>query len=461
MRTLAIPLFVLISCNSSDPVEPEPPDTTTATSTVFAQQAMDEFVTAVAENIAETGVPGASLAVLYDGQIYTANLGLRSVDGPELIDDDTLFNYASMTKMLTAAAVLTVADDDQIDLDANLTELLPGIQMDHGYEDRTNLRLLMNHSAGLSPLLGMNCSHPNETLEEWVIRAQPWEVWVEPGTLWSYSNAGYSLVGRSVEIATGQGIEDVVRQHTFEPAGMSRTSYTIPGPTENRAYGHRGDPWTPTDDSIIDCVSTRIGGGIWGTSGDLIRFAQATLDGSLPSLDTFVTDTVYTGRGPDMDYGFGLFEEPYRGLYTLSHGGSVSGFGGAITIVPDQGFAVVALLNGFTVAGDPFKLNHVAIDLFLNPEEDVRSLAVDPAIWPEWEGLYLGESGGPLTAEVVGDEMKVTIGATSFSQVMPYDNGETFRVSEDGLQRVTFWLDETGAPVWMSTPWGVGRRTVP
>ena len=463
MRSAAALLAVcLIGCQNPETDKPHHKpvhiDTDTAAEPVdFAAQALEEFTAYVEQNLDETGVPGASLAVLYEGQIYTATLGVRLLGSEQYIEEDTLFMYGSTTKTIMVAAILALIDEGAFSLDTKLSELIPGTVTDGTFDQDIDLNDLLTHSAGLPPFFEMGCGPAAEPLANWLGRMEPLDVWVEPGTLFSYSNSGYALVARAAEIATGDGFETVVAERALGPAGMANSSYIIPG--NERAIGHLGPPWAPTQTDGIDCVSVRAAGGIWGTATDMARFAQSVMDGTLPGIDRYLGDPIPTGRGADVDYGFGMFEEPYRGLQITSHGGSVNGYGAALTMVPERDFAVVTLLNGFTVAGDPFEIGKAAIDIFLQPTGDRPVYTADPQLWEGWSGEYTAMDGGILEAYVSGGEMQVYVPATDVEVTMPYDAGETFRVSDDGILRVTFWLDDAGQPQWMSTPWGIGAFT--
>ena len=465
MRVLPIiAALCLIGCNKP-PTDKGPPkdgptdtDTTTDTDTVdFAEQAMEYFATHVQESLDESGVPGASLAVVFEGQIYTATLGIRRIGNDSSVEEHTPFLVGSMTKTVLVAAILQLMDDGAFALDTKLDSLVPGTVTDGTFDEDIELRHLLTHSSGFPPFFEFGCNDAAEPLGDWLTRMEPLDVWVAPDTLFSYSNSGFGLVARSAEVATGDPYEQIVTELVFDPVGMVNSSYVTPG-TE-RAYGHVGPPWSSTQTDDFDCASVRAAGGIWGTATDMALFAQAIMDGTLPHTDRYLSEAIPTGRGEDIDYGFGIFKEPYRGLEIASHGGSVNGYGAAFTLVPAEDFAVVTLLNGFTVAGDPFEIGKSAIDFFLQPGGGLPTINPDPDLWETWAGDYTAMSGGILQASVVDDEMQVAVPAQGVEMNLPYDAGQTFRVSDDGILRVTFWMDDSGQPEWMSTPWGIGAWT--
>jgi len=152
-------------------------------------------------------VPGLSLAVIRDGRIlYAGAFGVRSTETGEPIDTDTIFEAASLTKTITAAAAMKLMEAGELDLDTPLCEYLPYPKLagDERYKKLT-ARLVLTHTTGL----------PN-----WGNRLIR-----EPGELYGYSGEGFLYLGRVIEEISGQGLDEFAHEHIFTPLGMLRTSY--------------------------------------------------------------------------------------------------------------------------------------------------------------------------------------------------------------------------------------------
>jgi len=166
-------------------------------------------------------IPGLSIAVIRKGDIYWSGaFGVRSRETNEPVDEDTIFEAASLTKTVTAVATLKLVERGEIELDKPLAEYLPYPKLagDERYKKIT-ARHVLTHTTGL----------PNwgDTL----IR--------EPGKLYGYSGEGFLYLGRTIEKIAGMSLSELARKEIFEPLGMERTSYVWTDLyAENGATGH-------------------------------------------------------------------------------------------------------------------------------------------------------------------------------------------------------------------------------
>ena len=152
-------------------------------------------------------IPGMSIAVIRDGKIFWSGaFGLRNRETNEPVDENTIFEAASLTKTITAAAALKLVERGKLDLDKALAEYLPYPKLsgDERYKKIT-ARHVLTHTTGL----------PN-----WGNRLIR-----EPGELYGYSGEGFLYLGRTIEKITGLSLEEFAKKEIFQPLGMSRTSY--------------------------------------------------------------------------------------------------------------------------------------------------------------------------------------------------------------------------------------------
>ncbi|UCE22754.1 MAG: serine hydrolase [Candidatus Aminicenantes bacterium] len=166
-------------------------------------------------------IPGMSIAVIRDGKIFWSGaFGQRNRETNEPVDENTIFEAASLTKTVTAAAALKLVERGELDLDKTLAEYLPYPRLagDERYKKIT-VRHVLTHTTGL----------PN-----WGNRLIR-----EPGELYGYSGEGFLYLGRTIEKITGMSLEEFARKEIFQPLGMSRTSYIWKDLyTENISPGH-------------------------------------------------------------------------------------------------------------------------------------------------------------------------------------------------------------------------------
>jgi len=152
-------------------------------------------------------IPGMSIAVIRDGKIFWSGaFGQRNRETNEPVDENTIFEAASLTKTVTAAAALKLVERGELDLDKTLAEYLPYPRLagDERYKKIT-ARHVLTHTTGL----------PN-----WGNRLIR-----EPGELYGYSGEGFLYLGRTIEKITGMSLDEFTKKEIFQPLGMSRTSY--------------------------------------------------------------------------------------------------------------------------------------------------------------------------------------------------------------------------------------------
>ena len=152
-------------------------------------------------------IPGLSMAVIQDGEIlWSGTFGVRSRETNEPVDENTIFEAASLTKTVTAVAVLKLVERGVVDLDTPLSEYLPYPKLagDDRYKKIT-ARHVLTHTTGL-PNWG------NKLLRE-------------PGVQYGYSGEGFLYLGRTLEKLTGMTLEEFARKEIFDPLEMSSTSY--------------------------------------------------------------------------------------------------------------------------------------------------------------------------------------------------------------------------------------------
>ncbi|MFQ5459999.1 MAG: serine hydrolase domain-containing protein, partial [Anaerolineae bacterium] len=191
------------------------------------------------QEVAAEGMPGAALAIGQGGRVvHTLALGVKHREQGGAVDDETLFQIGSITKMMTAAAVMQQVEAGAVDLDARVTTYIPELEVAGPWAaNLITIRHLLTHTSGFpdnwGPLDG-------RSPREWVADARRLSLEAAPGSFFNYSNPGFSLAGHVVERATGADYTSYMRQRVWRPAGLELTTLD---PDEvlahrNWAYGH-------------------------------------------------------------------------------------------------------------------------------------------------------------------------------------------------------------------------------
>lgn len=300
---------------------------------------------------ARPGMPGASVLVMRgDTVVLRASVGLADVERGIAATPSTNYRLASLSKQVTATAILLLVRDGTLALDRRVREILPELP---AYAGDVTVRHLLTHTSGLwdyedfVPDSIDRQVHDDDALA--LVSARADRLYFAPGSAWRYSNTGYALLALIVQRVSGERFADVLRARVFLPLGMTGTFAHEEGRSvvPHRAWGYtvRRDTVTRTDQSSTSAVLGD--GGIYSSIDDLARWhaslARAPLVGD--TLWTLATAPSRLADGRATEYGFGWFVDRHLGQARLRHHGETRGFTNAVSRYPDAGVTIVVLTN--------------------------------------------------------------------------------------------------------------------
>ena len=293
------------------------------------------------------------LTVVTGGQkLFDQCRGLAERNFNVPVNHATKFRIGSMDKMFTAVAIAQLVQAGKLSWDSTLAQLVPEYP-DKQVAQKITVWELAHHTAGLGDIFGDEYFEHREKYVNPVdyldlIAHQP-KVG-EPGKQWSYSNAGFMLLGRIVENVSGESYVDYVQQHIFAPAGMTSSGFSsISDVTPELATGYYHEGLFSTEWKaawLQDLFMGGPAGGGYSTTTDLIRFADAVRTGKLVQPATL--DKMFSGEaqpgGPVADAtGFG--DRPFHGLHIRGHNGGIDGTSANLATVWETGATVVITSN--------------------------------------------------------------------------------------------------------------------
>lgn len=315
---------------------------------------------------------GSSLQVRLGGKICShSNHGLADLETKRAVNDDTIYHWASNTKMLLAVGVMQLRDRGLLKLDDPVSMYLPEAMKIHnpfGGHDQITLRHLLTHSAGLRgatfPWRGDNDWAPHEPTEWSQIAAMMPYTQVEwaPGTRASYSNLGTSMLGRVIEVITGDDIEVYLTKNVLMPLGMSRsyfdhTPYHLLKDRSNNYTIQKGV--TTADGLDFDTGATVANGGLNAPFADIARWTDFLLgvndNGNYDTVLSRATlhdmwepkQRILGGGNEDWGMGYVFFsrdtspERAVPGVNVVGHTGGQKAFTTFVYVVPKHGLAMI------------------------------------------------------------------------------------------------------------------------
>lgn len=265
---------------------------------------------------------------------------------------DTRFNVASIGKMFTAVAVLRLAEQERIDLDAPVLRSLPDYP-NRAVAEAITARQLLSHSSGMGNYWEAIAGKPSQAFVETrdylpLIADQPLEF--TPGERIGYSNSGYVVLGLMVEAVTGEAFADHIGRTIFQPLGMSDSGYwPLDRVVPNRADGYTRDEAVPggwRSNVFVNQFRGNPAGGGYSTVHDLTTFVGALGGDRLlsPRMRTAATTGLFDmGR---VRYGLGIMEDVVNGHRVLGHTGGHFGIAGEVWRYEDLGLTFAMLTNG-------------------------------------------------------------------------------------------------------------------
>lgn len=370
-----------------------------------------EFRAAVNEILNCWPTVGLGLGVVREGRLELFySHGLADIASRTPISEDTVFRVGSITKTFTAIAVMQLWEQGVIDLDAPANDYLRAYRLvpaQASFRPAT-IRHLLTHTAGipevLHPSLGFwllgEFIKPGQRvppLAEYYRGALP--VRAEPGTRFRYTDHGFATLGQIVEDVTGQSLDRYLREHVFEPLGMTDTGLTRSEELASRlatgyTLGRHGV--SPVADYQ---VVTAAGGGAYSTSRDLARYAAALVAGGAnehgsvlkPATLALMFEPHYQPDPRIPGDGLVFSRVVIGGHRAVWHGGIVPDVISQMWLAPDDGLGLVAFTNGSRRAllWLPTEVARLLGRLLGSAEDAIRTdVPQHPEIWSELCGWY-------------------------------------------------------------------------
>lgn len=296
---------------------------------------------------------GITAGIMSEGELLWKNgAGWRDKEAGEVAEADMIHRIASISKPMTAIAILQLYEQGKIDLDAPIHTYIPEYPK---HEKGTfTVRQLLTHTSGTNHYKGDMDSFSTKNfpkLDDAMKRFWERKLVAEPGTAYRYTTYGYVVLGVVIERLSGMEYEAYMKKYVWEPAGMMHTSIERKGvelANSSKLY-KRTDKGELKKDLKTNLSMKTPGGGILSTSHDLLKFGQAILDNKLIKAETLELMTTRSGlKKQGNPYGMGWFlykDENDRRGRIIGHSGSQSGTSSQLMILLDAKIVVAVMSN--------------------------------------------------------------------------------------------------------------------
>lgn len=359
--------------------------------------------------LAKYPLAGLSLGVVTrEGLTDSVQRGVATDD--RAVELDTVFRIGSVTKTMTALALLQQWEAGRFDLDDAVNDHLVDLELVGRPEWRApTFRHLLTHTSGIGelsawsdlrrPMIGLATPVGGDVSRAPERYGGRLRLDAEPGTKWAYANHGFNVLGYLVETMSGAPYAEQMRAALFDPLGMDHTDVVRSDRVVDRlatGYGNRPRGLHTSRDLDIE---TQAAGSVFSTLPDMANYAAALLDGGrgIVKPDTLATafEPQYRPCPTHPGIGLSFFRDDLGGRLNVGHSGGVPGFVTAFAIAPDEGVGVVAFTNGGGQAVAIAARRVLGALLGVDPGPP-RDRPLRPERWAELVGYYRPDPG-PLT----------------------------------------------------------------
>lgn len=429
--------------------------------------------------------PGIAVAVARNGEmIYARGFGERDREAALPMTPQTTMAVASVTKQFACVAIMQLHEEGRLSILDPVIRYLPELAPRFGrYAELITIHHLMTHSAGFPPLdpkLISEAAGYQEFLDGFSAAEFAWLG--RPGSIFSYSNHSYAMLGAIIERVGGKPCHTYITERILKPAGMVNSSFTpwdAPGVKELAAvYTRRPRGRNAADHEVVRTeryplqparVST---GALWSTVTDLVRFLEVYRTGGLvgrerilsPESVRAMTSPQMVTHSPGRSYGYGLHVGPRTaGGLLVEHGGNLPFTASYVSLLPESGLTAAIITNVNMVPVDDLLLG--ALNTAVGVPVRAAPFTSRPYPCPagrlaEYAGRYGTQEGADIAVSVAGEGLVMEV--TQGQAVQRLEAGcigpDAFLAgSGESGQRVTFLRDDE-AKVWALA---MGVRVIP
>jgi len=351
---------------------------------------------------------GAVWSIVADSKITTGALGLKNADSKELFNSKNSVQVGSVAKVIIATGILRLASQGMLDIDSPINKTLPNIIFDNPWE-KTNpitIRDLLNHTSGLEDARFwqiFSTKPSSDTPLESIFLKDPsvLKIRTKPGSRFSYSNMGYSMLGLIIEKITHESYESYLDTNLLDSLGMKNSTFKYvsqigKNADQNLAMGHFDDRSTQENLPML----LRPAGQFTTTANDMALLAKFLISDGMINGVQFIKKELLNQMGKPVSteskksglnsgYQFGLSYRDRYGVIGYFHRGNTIGFRSTFYVFPQENKAFFISFNTDSETANYQKFNQVFIEhLGIEKIEEEKTNDNLPRNIKEYEGIY-------------------------------------------------------------------------
>jgi CubicO group peptidase (beta-lactamase class C family) len=355
----------------------------------FAQNEAERIDTLLNAYTSLSQFNGSALVAAKGKILLNKGYGYRDAATGVLNDEHSIFQLGSVTKQFTSAVILKLQEEHKLSVSDKLSKFFPA----YPKGDSITIKELLTHTAGIYNYTNDENFMKNEITKP-KTRGQMMALFenkpldFSPGTSWSYSNSGYSMLGYIIEKITGISYEEAVRNYIFSPLKMTHSGFdftNLKSPEKTTGYFVLNTHDTMKA-PIVDSTVSFSAGAIYSSTGDLYRWSEALENNTI--LSASEQDEAYTPVKNNYGYGWGI--DSINGKRRVGHNGGIPGYITTISRVPADDVTIVLLSNASNQIIQ--KISNDIYAILYNQKYDVpkqrKAVGLDEQTMQQYNGQY-------------------------------------------------------------------------
>ena len=343
-----------------------------------------------------------------DGEIHTNCAGFKNFETKTQLKKTDKVQVGSITKTVLAAGILRLATEGKLKLDYPVSDYIPNVPIDNPWQEKcpVTVRHLLDHTSGLGDIrlwhfFSTSSTPDTELAAFYKQNPSVLTIQAKPGTMFSYSNMGYTLLGMIIKAITKQRYEIYLDENLLKPLGMHNSTFTFVtqtggGADTSLAMGHldKGQPYAAYP------IYNRPAAQFTTTAYDMglfLRFmiSDGTLNGKPFIAKTFLSQlglahqTDASNNGLPLGYGLGASYRDRHGVLGLAHGGNIVGYRAMLYMFPQEQKAFFISHNIDSETADYEVFNKLLIDCLDIPAQSPPTKKESTLDVAAWDGYYV------------------------------------------------------------------------
>lgn len=347
---------------TTDTIQPEVKEINYA---LEIQESIQKYDSLLSSEVNESGTIGAAVVIVYKNQIaFLKCYGVRKAGEADLVDKNTIFRLASVSKTVTGVLAGMLSDEKVIDLDDKIVDYLPGFQLkDPANTNQLTVRNILSHTSGLIPHAYDNFVEEHVPFHKIFASLNQVQISSPPGQMYAYQNVMFSLYDTVSTVKTSKPFGEIMKEKIFIPFHMedASTGFEAFEASNNKAFPHYGSGGNYRTLKLNNrYYSTTPAAGVNASISDLSQFLMVLLNQDSEIVNNHVREIVFTPQvvSPlsrnyfrhwknvkSKKYAIGWRTVEYKNRNVAYHGGYVQGYRAEIALCFDENVGIAFLSN--------------------------------------------------------------------------------------------------------------------